>query len=508
MVATDVKIPLRPVPAEHRAPVVALLVPAATMAVLGIWGLGRRGLSGEEAVTWSAARRSTAQLWSLLADFDTAQGPYHLLMHGILLLRADEVTLRLPSVAAMSCAAAGVAALGSRIAGPRVGTVAGTLFAIVPEVSRYAQQGSPDALVTACAVASTYALVRGEQGGRPCWWRRYALFTGIAVLLDPFALLLPAAHAATLLLSRSEVRVWLRWGLSTAVGAAVATPTAWAVLGHGGAADGPLAAPGWGAVTRLVRSFAGPSGWVACMVLLLAASVLFAPRRAVVRAQAPGVPRLTAVTVGLPLLVVPPALLIAVSQWHPVYDQRQVLYALPGLSLLAASGIDRLTGSVLWRGSAPVAAALGVSLVLGGQFGAHRDIRSPASRPDDLRPIARLVGREAKPGDGVLFLTGARRRTAVAYPGEFAGLRDVALAGAPGPSGTLFGTELPPDRLRKALSGTQHVWVLDGEDRDPARRRAFRDPGERVKQEVLAEEFHREGVERLHGGSVHLYVHD
>ncbi|MGP3923714.1 glycosyltransferase family 39 protein [Streptomyces sp. 8N616] len=505
MVTTEVKIPLRPVPVVRRTPVAALLLPAATMAILGLWDLGRRGMWSDEAATWSAARRTPGELWQLLGSIDAVHGLYYLLMHGLLSVRPDETMLRLPSVAGMVCAAALVAAIGARLAGARVGLVAGMLFAVVPVVSLYAQEGRSYALVMAGAMAATYFLVRACETGEARWWRWYALFTALTVLLHAFALLLPAAHAVTLLVARSDARQWRCWGLSAATAAAAMVPVAWVARGQKEEALAWIPVPGWEAVTRLVRSFAGPSGWVACLILLLAAAALFAPRRPTLDA-----PPVSVVTVALPLFVVPPALLVAISQVDPVYDQRYVLYALPGLCLLAASGLDRLTGLVLWRGAMPLAmpmaAALVVSLVLGGQLGAHHHVRSGASRLDDLRAIARLVREETKPGDAVVFLASTRRKAAIAYPEMFEGLRDVALDRTPAESGTLFGTELPPDRLREALPKARRVWLLDREDSD--QRRVFRDAGERVKQEVLSDQFHREGVERLHGGSVHLYVHN
>ncbi|MGP4001859.1 glycosyltransferase family 39 protein [Streptomyces sp. 8N706] len=500
MVTTEMRIPLRPVSLTRRTPVATWLIPAVTMAALGLWDLNLRGMWGDEAATWTAARRTPAELWHLLQNLDAVHGLYYLLMHVVLELRADEVMLRLPSVLAMSCAAAVVAGIGARLAGPRVGLMAGMLFAVVPVVSLYAQEGRSYALVVAGAVTATYLLVRGCASGNPRWWLLYALVTAVTVLLHAFVLLLLAAHAVVLLAARSTARTWRYWGVSAAVTVVVLAPVLWMARDQTEAISW-ITEPGWDAVVRLVRSFSGPSGWIACVTLLLAAAALFLPRR-----PAFGVSPLSLGTVALPLLLVPPALLIAVSQVYPLYDVRYVLYALPGLSLLVAAGIDRLSARVPWRGAMPLAGALVVSLVLGGQVEAQRHVRSAESRRDDLRPIAQLVRDEARPGDAVVFLAGTRRKAAISYPQAFAGLRDIALEASPAKSGTLFGTELPPARVRELLSRADRVWLLDREDSD--QRRVFRGAVERVKQDVLSDQFHREGVERLHGGSVHLFVHD
>ncbi|MFF3768404.1 hypothetical protein ACFYYR_30575 [Streptomyces sp. NPDC001922] len=499
MVTTEVRIPFRPVLAR-RTPVATLLIPAVTMAVLGLWGLNRRGLWGDEAATWTAARRTPAELWHLLQNLDAVHGLYYFGMHLLLAVRADEVMLRLPSVLAMSWAAAAVAATGAKLAGPRVGLIAGTLFAVVPVVSLYAQEGRSYALVVAGATTATYLLACGCRSTDRRWWQAYAGVVALTVVLHALAVLLLAAHAVTLLMARSAPRTWRLWGMAAGGTVVVLAPLLW-VAGGQVEAIAWITRPGWDEVVHLVRAFAGPSGGAACLTLPLAAAALFLPRRPSFAAAPP-----TLITVALPLLVVPPVLLIAVSQLYPLYDLRYVLYALPGLSLLVAAGADRLAARVPWRGSLPLAGALVVSMVLGGQLAAQNQVRSGESRMDDLRPIAQAVQARAKPGDAVVFLAGTRRKAAIAYPEAFAGLRDVALEAPPGRSGTLYGTELPPGRVRELLSRADRVWLLDREDSD--QRRVFRAEVERVKQDVLATRFHREGVARLHGGSVHLFVHD
>jgi mannosyltransferase len=122
-------------------------------------------------------------------NVDAEHGAYYLLMwpivHGAAALLGSpivdtfgtaEVVLRLPSLLVMTAAAAGVAALGRRLHSPRAGLLAGLVFAVLPEVSRYAQEGRSYAFVLACAVLASYLLVRaldepGCAAGSP-WPRR------------------------------------------------------------------------------------------------------------------------------------------------------------------------------------------------------------------------------------------------------------------------------------------------------------------------------------------------
>ncbi|PWS39670.1 hypothetical protein DKT74_37105, partial [Streptomyces sp. ZEA17I] len=103
-----------------------LLVPSAAALwtfALGLWGLSRQNsVWRDEAATWQVARRSTAEIAQLLGNVDVVHGLYYLLMHGLFELFGPGTTvLRLPSVAAMAVAAACVAALGHRLAGPWAG---------------------------------------------------------------------------------------------------------------------------------------------------------------------------------------------------------------------------------------------------------------------------------------------------------------------------------------------------------------------------------------------------
>ncbi|MCM2575769.1 glycosyltransferase family 39 protein [Streptomyces meridianus] len=500
MVTTQLQLPQRRgTPLSGPASAITVLLPALTAVALGLWGLGSRGLSGDETATWAAARRSPGELWQLASQTDAVHGPYYLLMQGLLALRPDELVLRLPSVAAMGLAAALVAAIGTRLAAPMVGLAAGMLFAVVPAVSRYAQQAHEYALVTACATAATYFLIRGCEEDEDRWWCGYAAVVAVAGLLHPSALLLLFAHAATLLLVRAVACLWLRWVMAAAFACLVAAPVMWTARGQAGPSD--WAAPGWPAFTELVRAFAGPSGWVALPTVVFAIGALLTRRRS--RDEGP-IPGLTVPVLALPLLVLPPALLFAVSQLHPVYAERYVLFALPGFCLLVAAGIERMADAVTpWAVAMPLTAALLVAFTFGGQFGTHLYLRSPESRPDDQRAVARLVQRSAEPRDAILFLGGDRRKAAVAYPDAFAGLDDVALDRSPARSGTLYGTELAPERLHAAMADVRRVWVLEGAGTERATGR--RPAGERAKEALLAD-FHSEREERTRGARLNLFV--
>lgn len=102
------------------------------MIALGLWGLDRGGMWGDEGVTFLVGRRTAPQIWRLLHGVDAVHGLYYLLMHAVLAVHPGEVALRLPSVCGAAATAGLVAALGVRLARPRVGLWAGLLYAITP----------------------------------------------------------------------------------------------------------------------------------------------------------------------------------------------------------------------------------------------------------------------------------------------------------------------------------------------------------------------------------------
>ncbi|MFD4529791.1 hypothetical protein ACFWP7_39020 [Streptomyces sp. NPDC058470] len=492
-----------------RTEVVAVLVPVAVMFAIGLWGLDRGGMWRDEAVTFQVARRSVPQIWQLLHSVDAVHGLYYLLMHVVLALHPGEVALRLPSVCGAATTAGLVAALGVRLGCPRVGLWAGLLYAVTPMAGHFAQEGRSYALVAAGVAGATLLLVRAVRTG--AWWA-YGGTVAVTCLLHEFAVLVLLAHAVTLALTRVPRRVWRGWARAAGVAVLVLLPLA--VVSKGQSAQVAwLSAPGLDSVDHLLRAFAGPELMVHVPYLALIALALSFPparqgawqseRRGARQGERRG--KLTLRAVALPLMVVPPAVLMTVSRFSPLYDERYVLYALAGAPLLAAAGAERLVQLAPRPAVSTLTGVLAVALVFVWQLPVLRQDRTPGRRPDNLAVVSALAGRELRPGDPVLFLPSIVRRSALAYPKGFRGVRDIALR-KPGPvSGTLYGQETDPGELRRRLDRLDRVWVVA----EPFALRPSWHPGsatERVKLTVVGEEFvPREEVARK-GVTLRLYV--
>ena len=467
----------------------------AVMLTIGLWGLDRGGMWGDESVTFQVAQRTVPQIWRLLHDVDAVHGLYYLFMHAVLTVHPSEVVLRLPSVCAATATAGLVAALGVRLAGPRVGLWAGVLYAITPMTGHYAQEGRSYALVAAGVAGATLLLVRAvDTRGARAWWP-YGTVVALTCVLHELAVPVLGAHAVTLALLRVPRRVWSGWGRAAGAVALLVLPLVWVSQGQAGQVAW-LVPPGWDRVGRLARNFSpGPAGPVFWGTLLLMAVGLRERRTA---------------AVALPLLLVPPGILMTVSQVRPLYHDRYVLYALAGASLLVAAGAGRVAralgrvrfdgrrvrvgGRRVRVGGRRVRALLGVTGVLAlivtflNQLPVHREDRSAAHRPDNLAVVSALAVRQMRPGDPVLFVPSVGRLAALAYPKGFRRVRDIALRESAPRSGTLWGREATPGELRRRLASVDRVWVVaERSALDP--RRSLPDPVERTKLTVLAEEF-------------------
>ena len=148
---------------------------AAVMLVMALWGLWRQGAMGnDEVATRYAAMLSLPQLFHLLSNVDAVHGTYYLLMHAWVVFGTTPIVLRIPSVIAMSVAAALIVITGRRLTGSGwAGLFAGVIMALTPSISFYAQTARSYAMVLTGVIASTLALVHvldAEAAGQAGAW--------------------------------------------------------------------------------------------------------------------------------------------------------------------------------------------------------------------------------------------------------------------------------------------------------------------------------------------------
>ncbi|MGW5671088.1 glycosyltransferase family 39 protein, partial [Micromonospora sp. NPDC003776] len=189
-------------PSASRPAWLVWLAPALLTLVVTLAGIGHAQPWRDELATWSAAPRPVRDLVRLAGTIDAATGPYYLFMHGwTALFGTSPTALRLPSALAMAAAAGLTARLGERLVGAPVGLLAGLLFAVVPDTSRYGQEARPYALATLLAVLATLLLADALRA--PTWrrWTGYAVVATALGLTHLIAVTLLVAHGLVVLVA-------------------------------------------------------------------------------------------------------------------------------------------------------------------------------------------------------------------------------------------------------------------------------------------------------------------
>jgi mannosyltransferase len=352
------------------------------------------------------------------------------------------------------------------------------------------------------------------------WWAGYALVIVLAGLFNLFSLLVVAAHALTVLIIRvrrgglesgaAPARLW-RWLVAAVAAGIVLAPLALLGFRQRGQISW-LTKPGLRTVSHLFVSFAGSKplvvpiaalalcGLVASLVARSGPATLTGESAAdgpatlggvaasagspATRAGGPATSAsgpatlasgpATLAIVALPWLILPPIVMLAVSRFKPVYDERYVLFCQPALALLCAAGLAWLArvvsialpsgrGRVLaWLLSVGVLAVLAALLVT-----PQHAVRLQSSRLDDLRYDAAVVAAHGRPTDIVFYIPWNQRILGMGYPAPFQRLRDVSLAVPPMKSNTLLGTEVSLATLHDRLRNVSRVWLVTSVSQGP-----------------------------------------
>ncbi len=423
-------------------------LPPVVMLALALWRIGGASFWRDEAATLSAVRRPLGVLFHMLGRTDVVHGCYYLMTWVVIrIFGTSELALRFPSALAVTAAAAGVAAIGARLASERAGLAAGLMFAVFPVTSRYGQEARSYAIVMMLAVLATYALIRAcdnSAGWR--WWIAYCGFTALSGWLNLMSLLIMPAHGMSV---RKR-----RWIIAAAVTCALVTPMivlAWPQR-HGTSRF--LTVTPLSAMAELPGRLTGSWSLLVVILPLAVLAVLFRARSDVVR-------------FALPWLLVPPCVLIAVQIVTPVYDPRYILFCVPALALLAGTGLDVAAELLADRPRSRVTVQPAAVLVAGaiaiGASGipAQLAARAPDGHGDNIRLAAQIVARHARPGDAVLYEPAWWRLISTAYPYGFCRLHEVSLAVTPDRDGNFTGTEVPVPQIRHRLSSTHRVWLVE-----------------------------------------------
>ena len=467
-----------------------VILAAAVMAVLGVWGLARDSSMGnDEVATRWAALLSLHQLGRLLRHVDAVHGLYYLVMHGWMAVGTSPAVMRIPSVIAMVVAVALTVIVGRRLSGSGwAGLFAGLIVALTPAISYYSQTARSYALVFACVAGSTLALLHAlaaeapgacvasaggaadEAGGTrfPAGrWLVYAVLLVAGGYLNELSLLVVAAHAVTSLLARYGRRALVHWAATAAVSVILVLPLA-AISAREDAAVAWIPRPGLWSLRILFHDYFGATTAVAVLLFCCAVAAVLPPLQRGRRAPGPawwshgGV---SLPSVAAPLLVIPGVLLILESLVaRPLYVDRYVLYGEAGAALLAAAGALRigrwLAGAAGRRTLVWVPGVVVCVLALVLQLAPQHRVRTPQSRLFDFGGPSRYLAAHARQGDGVLFFSNFFRKARLGYPADYRNVSDFAMAESPAAAGNFQGRDKPVAAVQSLMAGYQRIWVV------------------------------------------------
>jgi mannosyltransferase len=453
------------------APVVAL--------ALSLWGITTPSLWRDEAATIAAVRRPFGELIIMLGHVDAVHAAYYMMIWPLVrLFGSSELVVRLPSALATAAAAGAVAATGRRMISPSAGLLAGLVFAVLPGVTRYAQEARSYALVMAVAAGTSLLLVRvlgSEPGQRRRRLTEYGASMAALGILNIFGLLLIAAHFVTVLIAGRRAvagegsRLIIGWFAAVAASVALASPLlvfGWRERGQISWLTVNKSSSGPGTVLTLAGSLAVTLTVLAVLVIAITVSVVRSQDQSPGRGQGEGRGRgqgkggtdwraawrwpLLGLTV--PWLILPPAILLLGSLITPVYTSRYILICLPALALLGGSALAALGKR---------AAAVGLIVILAAGWPVQLEQRGPAGHYDDIRGIDQVVAARARPGDVVLYTNPNSDDFAAAYSFGLDALRNVELLRPAIQSGTLGGTTVSLRVLKQRLRHVRRVWVVE-----------------------------------------------
>ncbi len=424
----------------------------------------------DEAATYSAASRSWSGLWALLGNIDAVHGLFYSLQRPLVhLVGPNAFVMRAPSALAVALTAAGVYAFTRRYGPPLSATAAALIFVGLARTSTVAVEARSFALATLVATVLSLVLIsalRARRRASVVWLIVYVVLAVLGVYLYVYLALVVAAHACTVLWSKQGRRRITAAAGALAVIGLLCLPLVAAVLSQRGQLGGtfPVTADTW---TYVFFSQFFDQQWLQAVVvwLLLGASVvLLLVRRHRAR---PGVssddagarhPSLIAVT--LPWLVLPTAVIVAISAVSPtIYQPRALVISAPALCILVAEAARRAFGQRVTLVVALVVVALGA-----GPFVAARQV---TSQGEDWPIVADHLAGHTAPGDGIVYSEPVDYHSwpsliRITYPWAVDDLDDVTLAQPYTELAELFDRRIPLSSAlaEERLAGLERVWYV------------------------------------------------
>lgn len=374
-----------------------------------------------------SASRPLSSLFWMLGRVDAVHGTYYVFMHfWVGAFSTSPLSMRVPSAVAAGITIAGLIILATGLTSLRTGVFAGLICIVLPRITYMGEEARGYAMSAACAVWVTVVLV-GLLRDRPVRkraWLLYSIGVALCAYVFLFSLLMIVVWAAAVFAMRDKELStrWLKW---TGLGLLLALP----IIGFGFFQRSQIAFLTDRTAATFTSVFIGqwfgnPIAAIACWVLIVAAlAVAIVSWRRPRESKPEPVPDIA--LIGAAWVILPALILLTINFVDPIYSNRYLTFATPGVALLIGYLLGRIRPTGL--------TAVLVLVVAGTAAGSYLAQRTPcAKNGSDWAEVAAVIDAHATPGDGMLFDEGInpskRPRLGMrTYPDAYVGLVDISL---------------------------------------------------------------------------------
>jgi mannosyltransferase len=372
---------------------------------LRLYRLDAQSFWYDEAMSAGIARGTVTQI--LRNDFYEPHPPlYFLTLHFWLLIDQSDLTIRLLSAMLGAAGIAGMYSLGKTLCDGTVGVVAAAIVAMVPYQVFYSQEARMYALLflLSTLLLSSYSLML--QTGSRRWWAAYTALAALSLYTHLFSgLLLLSLHFHFAICRTPRRKPWLRLAVSDGLIILAFIPRLRVTVVQLGRVAGNF----WIPRPSLTQLLSAPHAFtlsqqvIERLVPLAFAVVLFLfilTHLQIARELATRGPDTAALTLTLIAFWSPLLLTFVLSQWHPVYLERTLMVAVPGLYFLISWGMTRTRERF-------VNLALALVVLLFAVNGLWNWYYDPDFAKPDFRTAVQFLQDRIEPGEPTLHTSDA-----------------------------------------------------------------------------------------------------
>ena len=381
-------------PQRHSQLLLWLIVAAG--AVLRLIALGHRSFWIDEIASVAIAQKPGDLFWRFLWHDEGNMAAYYILLRPWLHLGYGEATVRLLSVLPGVVSIPALYHLAKRLFGVPAGLLSAALFALNPCAIGGSQEARAYSFVVLGVIVSTLRFVRLAQ--RPCYRFAvaYGVVAGVTCYFHYFGILVPAAHAVSLIVVPRRRLPWKQYLVAGAIIVVLTIPILWLIHAQDVGHISWVQPTSWLEVYHLGVFLAASGGKVLGAILLacdLALIALFLRRWAIAWREGDDLSHRWAYTLAGSTFFSPIVIVLAASIVRPVFYHRFLVICLPAWVMMTAVGVLQIR-----RGAVRVASIVAVAILC-----LVNTVQLYSRVVEDWHGAVSYLIAEARPQDRVLY---------------------------------------------------------------------------------------------------------